>query len=131
MKFRKDFITNSSSASYIICFARIANEDIAKRIIDKHSIEVYNNIEVWREMRYGFLGADWAGATIWEADDILRKNPNGKYVIIDEYLDADYDEDSCEPIYFYGFDVDEVINDITEENGFVDIYVAEGEGYNG
>lgn len=131
MKFRKDFITNSSSASYIICFARIANEDMAKRIIDKHSIEVYNNIEVWREMYDGFLGAEWAGATIWEADDILRKNPNGKYVIIDEYLDADYDEDSCEPIYFYDFDVDEVINDITEENGFVDIYVAEGEGYNG
>ena len=36
MKIRTDFVTNSSSSSYIICFARIANEDKANKIIEKY-----------------------------------------------------------------------------------------------
>ena len=37
MKFRNSFVTNSSSSSYIICFARIADEEKAQKIIDKSS----------------------------------------------------------------------------------------------
>ena len=39
-KIRTDFVTNSSSSSYIICFARIADEEKAKRIIEKHNLDV-------------------------------------------------------------------------------------------
>ena len=42
MKVRTDFVTNSSSSSYIICFARIADEERAKVIIDKYNLNVLN-----------------------------------------------------------------------------------------
>ena len=82
-------------------------------------------------MYFGELGADWAGAIICGADKILAEHPDDEYIIIEDYIDADYDEDSCEPIYYYGFDANDSIDEITEENGFDNIEVAEGEGFNG
>lgn len=48
MKFRKDFVTNSSSSSFICCFARIADPERAQAVLDKHGdrIEVYTAEEV-------------------------------------------------------------------------------------
>ena len=48
MKFRKDFVTNSSSSSFICCFARIADPEKAQAVLDKHGdrIEVYTAEEV-------------------------------------------------------------------------------------
>ena len=130
MKFRQDFVTNSSSASYIICFARIADMDKAKPIIDKYNIDILDVDDVKHEMRWGYLGADWAGACIWGADKILAAHPNDKYIIIEDSLDGDeIDWDVVE--YYYNFPVNEQIEDITEANGFADIDVAEGEGRNG
>lgn len=131
MKIRTDFVTNSSSSSYIICFARIADEEKAKAIINKHDISVLSVEDVRKEMRWGELGADWAGACIWGADSILKEHPDDKYIIIEDYLDADWDEEAWEDIFYYDFDANDTIADITEENGFVDIEVAEGEGRNG
>lgn len=103
MKIRNDFVTNSSSSSFIICFARIANEDKAKAIIEKHTLDVF------------------------DCDGVNEEN---KFVIItdsnegveDEWGDAEYD---------YDFSMNDAINEITEENAFADIEVAEGEGRNG
>lgn len=132
MKIRTDFVTNSSSSSYIICFARIADEEKAKKIIEKHNLEVFDVDDVKQEMSWsGLLGADWAGAILWDTDKILESHPNDKYIIIEDSIDADYDEDSCEPIYYHNFDVNTIIDEITEENGFADIDCAEGEGRNG
>lgn len=130
MKFRQDFVTNSSSASYIICFARIADMDKAKPIIDEYNINVLSADDVKHEMRWGELGAEWAGACIWDADEIIAEHPNDKYIIIEDSLDGDeIDFDVVE--YYYNFPVNEQIEYITEANGFTNIEVAMGEGRNG
>lgn len=133
MKFRKDFVTNSSSASYIICFARIEDMEKARPIIEKHSLDVFNVEGVNNEMCWtGELGADWAGATIYSTDKVLSEHPDDNFIIIEECLDADYGEDyDSDPVYDYDFSVNDAIGDITEENGFANIEVAEGEGRNG
>ena len=135
MKIRTDFVTNSSSSSYIICFARIADEEKAKTIIDKHDIDILSVEDVRHEMRWGELGADWAGAVIWNVDEILKEHPDDKYIIIEEcneaYEEWDEETDSYFIDYDYNFSVNEAIDNITEENGFTNIDVAEGEGRNG
>ena len=131
MKIRTDFVTNSSSSSYIICFARISDKEKAQAIIDKHDITILSVEDVRHEMRWGELGADWAGACIWSADSVLKEHPNDKYIIIEDWIDADWDEESEEDIFYYDFDANDAINEITENNGFADIEVAEGEGRNG
>lgn len=130
MKIRKDYVTNSSSSSYIICFARIKDEDKARPIIEKYNLDVFDVNGVKKEMYWGELGADWAGAIIWGADKILENHPDDKFIIIDECLDAEYDDEG-DPIYDYDFTVNDEISEITEENGFANIDVAEGEGMNG
>ena len=91
--------------------------------------------DVRHEMRWGDLGADWAGACIWDADRFLKAHPDDKYIILEECLDADeyWDEERGDVCidYCYDFAVNDAIADITEKNGFTDIEIAEGEGRNG
>lgn len=135
MKIRNDFVTNSSSSSYIICFARIKDEEKANKIIEKHGLDVFDVAGVKGEMRWtGELGADWCGAIICDADKILKAHPDDKYIIIEDFNDAYYEEDDdgyYDTIYDYDFSMNDAIGEITEENGFTDIDVQEGEGHNG
>ena len=135
MKFRQDYVTNSSSASYVICFARIADMEKAKPIIEEYNLDLLSVDDVKHEMRWGELGADWACAHIYGADRILEAHPNDKYVILEECNDAytEYNEeyDDYDIIYDYDFAINDAIYSITEVNGFADIEVAEGEGRNG
>jgi hypothetical protein len=135
MKFRQDYVTNSSSASYVICFARVADMEKARPIIEEYNLDLLSIDDVKHEMRWGELGADWAGACLYGTNKILEANPDDKYVILEECNDAytEYSEeyDEYDTIYSYDFAINDAIYNITEENGFADIEVAEGEGRNG
>lgn len=130
MKIRTDFVTNSSSSSFIVCFARISDEEKAQKIIDKHFLTTYSASEV-RE-NYGFWG-DYIGndfAAVYP-EDILREYPNDNFIILWDSNDAWYDNETDDYIYNYSFDCDEIINDILENDGFSNIMTDEGEGFDG
>lgn len=130
-KVRIGFVTNSSSSSFIICFARIADKEKAQKIIDKYYLNVFDRDGVNSEKNWcGELGAEYAGAIIWNVDDILEAHPNDEFIIIEDSNEAYYDDDG-EPIYDYDFYMNDAIDAITEENGFADIEVSEGEGRDG
>ena len=130
-KIRMGFVTNSSSSSFIICFARIADKEKAQKIIDKYDLDVFDRDGVNGEKNWcGELGADYAGAIIWNVDDILESHPDDKFIIIEDSNEAYYYDDG-EPIYNYNFSMNDAIDEITEENGFADIEIAEGEGRDG
>lgn len=130
-KIRMSFVTNSSSSSFIICFARIADKEKAQKIIDKYNLDVFDRDGVNGEKNWcGELGADYAGAIIWNVDDILEAHPDDEFIIIEDSNEAYYDDDG-EPIYNYNFAMNDAIDEITEENGFADIEIAEGEGRDG
>lgn len=128
MKVRYDFVTNSSSSSYIICFARVTDMDKARTIIDKYELDLFNSDEVKDQMRWGELGSDLAA--IYGVGKILEKHPDDKYIIIEDSLDGIEYEDG-EADYFYDFEMNEAIDNITADNGFADIDIAEGEGRDG
>ena len=131
MKIRKGFVTNSSSSSFIICFARIADKEKAQKIIDQFNLDVLDVTGVNDEKNWsGELGASWCGAVIYGVDDILEKHPDGEYIVIEDRNDAYYDEWG-DAVYDYDFSMNEAIDAITEVNGFADIEVAEGEGRDG
>lgn len=130
MKIRNGFVTNSSSASFIVCFARVENEEKAKKIAEKHEFTLLSKEEVEGYKHCGEYGAYWAGAVAYSVDDVMREHPESKFVYMEDYNEADYDEDG-DPIYDYDFKIDSTIAEITEQNGFVDIEISEGEGFDG
>lgn len=128
MKVRTDFVTNSSSSSYIICFARIADEDKAKAIIDKYNLSVFNVEGVNKEKNWcGELGADFCDAIIYDVDEVLHNHPDSNFIIIEDSNEG-FEDDWGEVEYDYDFSMNDAIDEITEENGFANIEVSQGEG---
>lgn len=138
MKFRTGFVTNSSSSSFICCFARIADEEKAKKILEqyKYDIEVYTAEEVLEEIEErcwsGWLDCDWAGIYMTPNKDYIKEHMNSRFIVSEHREDLCEDEDG-----YVDYDVSykecttDAIDAITKENGFIDIECQYGAGRDG
>ena len=138
MKKRTDFVTNSSSSSFICCFARVADKNKAQAILDKHKgkIEIYSAEEVLSELggsRWSkWLEYDWAGVDVTPDEKYIRQHMDDNFIVITDSEEIFEDEDGYTDYYVEYSDFDtEAIDDITEENGFAEIECQYGAGRDG
>lgn len=142
---RLGFVSNSSSSSFICCYAKIENEELAMQFLNtstnkdweikttKECIEMKNN-------KWGSeFACDWAG--VW-CEPKIEENKDEKFMIYQSWGgagDSDYDFCESDDCYDLDYDVDyddfesdvPFINKITKENGFIDVIVGYGAGRNG
>ena len=138
MKIRTDFVTNSSSSSFLVCFARVADMEKAQPILDKHkgNIDILTSEQVLKEIERSkwsrWLEYDWAGIDATPSKEYINSHLDSIFVVTDDYNDLEEDEDGyCDyDVEYTDFDI-EVVEDITEENGFTDIDIQYGAGRNG
>lgn len=139
MKCRTSHVTNSSSSSFIVCFARITDEEKAKNVLDKYPtyIEIYTAQEALNEINGSrwskWLEWDWAGIDATPSGNYIKDHIDDRFIVIRDYEDINDPED-----YDYSWDendhdpeVLDAIDAITEKNGFNDIDVQYGAGRNG
>lgn len=148
MKFRSDFVTNSSSSSFIGVFAKLGDYDKALSVLADHNLDEQIQTgkqileDISRKYFYGY-GADWAGIDITPRKDKI--DPDAYYIVWESYDGADdnsytifdddgyiedYDYSAVDLVDFENYEIS-IYTDITEENGFVDIDKGYGAGRDG
>ena len=137
MKFRKDFVTNSSSGSFICCFARVEDPQKAQEVLDKYSeIEVYTGRQaldqVERSEWADWLEYGWASINTTPSAEYLCNHLDDTFIVAMDSFDIDESEDDYNRyiVNFEDFPVctQEMFDAIAEENGFADINCQFGAG---
>lgn len=140
MKIRKDFVTNSSSSSFICCFARIADSEKAATVLSNHKnkIEVYTAAEVLSELSDSkwskWLEWDWANIDATPSREYIESHMDDSFVVVTEYQDLEEDEDGEVNYYIdysnFSKNTTDAIDAINKTNGFAEIDIQYGAGRN-
>lgn len=135
MKLRYGFVSNSSSSSYVICVAKVIDEEKLNKFLNQYSLdaEIYNTQEAINYKgpvrKCGddlyFQCESFNGDTVSIKMDLSKDE---KYVSI--YYGQDIDEDENGPVEPAVIE-DGGIYSLSQEHGVIDIHTSEGFGRNG
>ncbi len=136
MKYRKGFITNSSSSSFIGVFAKIQNINKAKGVIEKYNLQndVFNKKYLDIKDSSDFI-RDWCGVDLLNGKTIeeIQDNSEWNNLFIEWHSMNDWYNDDIYDCSLNDFCDSElgIYNAISPENGFEIIGKDYGVGYNG
>ena len=141
MKYSKDFITNSSSSSFIGVFAQITDLEKAKKVIDKYDLHNgicnTNSLKWYDEYKISF-NHDFCDVDLLDGKDITEIQETSNWFDLflewhsyNDWYDSDFrDYEDCDLSDFSEREI-EIFNSICKENGFEIIGSGYGAGYNG
>ena len=134
MKIRSDFVTNSSSSSFISVFAKIKDKEKAGEIIKKQDLEkcIFSNAKL-QKMKENDFGKCLSNNGL----DLAQVKEDAEwydlFLLWEDYEDIGYWEDDYSKFDISDFSMTSqtIFEEISEENGFEVISSGFWAGYDG